>query len=54
MKHTRFYYLGKTYILTGNCITVYNTDGKKLSNKFFNDCFSALVAFAEIYSSLSA
>lgn len=54
MKHTRFNYLGKTYILTGNCITVYNTDGKKLSNKFFNDCQSALVAFADIYTSLSA
>jgi hypothetical protein len=54
MKHSRFTYLGQTYILTGNCITVYNTNGKKLSNKFFNDCHSALIAFADIYTSLSA
>ena len=54
MKHSRFNYCGKSYCLTGNCITVYNTDGKKLSNKFFNDCQSALIAFADIYASLSA
>lgn len=54
MKHSRFDYLGQTYILTGNCVTVYDTNGKKISNKFFNDCQSALIAFAEIYTSLSA
>lgn len=54
MKHSRFTYLGQIYILTGNCITVYNTNGKKLSNKFFNDCHSALIAFADIYTSFSA
>ena len=54
MKHSRFVYLGQSYCLTGNCITVYDTNGKKLSNKFFKDCGSALVAFAEIYTSLSA
>ena len=54
MKHSRFNYLGQTYVLTGNCITVYNTNGKKLSNKFFNGCQSALIAFADIYASLSA
>ena len=54
MKHSRFDYLGQTYILTGNCVTVYDTNGKKISNKFFNDCHSALIAFAEIYTSLSA
>ena len=54
MKHSRFNYLGQSYILTGNCITVYDASGKKLSNKFYKDCNSALVAFAEIYTSLSA
>lgn len=54
MKHSRFVYMGQSYILTGNCITVYDTNGKKLSNKFFKDFGSALEAFAEIYTSLSA
>lgn len=54
MKHLRFNYRGKCYILTGDCITVYDDNGNKLKHRFFADCESAFLEFSNLYTSLTA
>lgn len=54
MKHGRFTFGNLCYILTGNCITIYNTNGEKLEHKFFVDWESAWLEFSELYTSLVA
>ena len=54
MRNCRFNYGNRCYILTGDCITVYDNTGTKISHKFFADCKSALVEYLSLVTSLSA